>query len=431
MNDSFPSTASLSKLELDVISRIKEEAWLTLTSELVAAGQPAAENPLDPDMPAGREEGIAAVVAKKLEALGLDVTLHAKVPGRPNVIGRWKGQGEGPRLILNSHLDTYPAGNHSRWTACDGNPYKATQKGDRLHARGTSDTRGNLACTLLAVQALRAASVPLKGELLCVYTADEEKNGPNGSMYLTREMGLTADFEITAEPTAWTRGENDWGMDIAVCHAGHCLIELETLGTQSHIWRPDSGINCISHMTWLLRELERMQFTHIQPGRYGSTPPSACVVRVGAGEPREMQFTAHSCRAVAAVVGLVPGMTAESVLADVDRMIDDLQQDFPEMEASVRLYPGSLFVPPTSELPVEAEPVAAIGRAYSRILGRDVGYYRKNAFCDTIRFSEAGIPSVTFGPGEDGWPPVNEYIHTAKVVAASRIYALTLMDLLG
>ena len=56
---------------------------------------------------------------------------------------------------------------------------------------------------------------------------------------------------------------------------------------------------------------------------------------------------------------------------------------------------------------------------------------RKNAFNDTIRFSERGIPAVTFGPGEDGWPPINEYIYIQKSVAATQVLALALIDLLG
>ena len=54
--------------------------------------------------------------------------------------------------------------------------------------------------------------------------------------------------------------------------------------------------------------------------------------------------------------------------------------------------------------------------------------YRKNAYCDTLSFSHSGIPSITFGPGEDGWPPVNEFIDMDKVVAATKIYALFLLD---
>lgn len=48
--------------------------------------------------------------------------------------------------------------------------------------------------------------------------------------------------------------------------------------------------------------------------------------------------------------------------------------------------------------------------------------------CDTLRFSHSGIPSITFGLGEDGWSPVNEFIDIEKVVAATKIYALFLLD---
>ena len=54
----------------------------------------------------------------------------------------------------------------------------------------------------------------------------------------------------------------------------------------------------------------------------------------------------------------------------------------------------------------------------------------RNAFNDTIRFREAGINAVTFGPGEDGWNPDNESISITKAVMAARMYALTIMDIL-
>src|SRR5260221_1055490 len=67
---------NLSALEKRVIDSITEDAWLDLTRELVVAGQPDSENPLDPDMPSGHEEAIALLVAGKLEAMGLGVELR-------------------------------------------------------------------------------------------------------------------------------------------------------------------------------------------------------------------------------------------------------------------------------------------------------------------------------------------------------------------
>ena len=74
----------LTPLQRQIVQSIRHEDWLTLTQELVVTGQPDSENPLDPDMPSGSEEKIALLVANKLRQLGLEVTLHAKQPGRPN-----------------------------------------------------------------------------------------------------------------------------------------------------------------------------------------------------------------------------------------------------------------------------------------------------------------------------------------------------------
>ena len=38
---------------------------------------------------------------------------------------------------------------------------------------------------------------------------------------------------------------------------------------------------------------------------------------------------------------------------------------------------------------------------------------------------------MTFGPGEDGWAVDNESISVTKAVMATRIYALTIMQILG
>ena len=415
-----------------IAAEITEQRWLALARALIVAGQPAAENPLDPDMPPGREEGISEIVAAKLTDLGLDVEMISKRAGRPNVIGTLPGaDAKGPTLIVNDHLDTYPAGDPARWTKTGGDPFRPTRDGDFLYARGTSDTRGNLACTILALEAIRRAGVRLNGTLKCVYTVDEEKNGPDGSIFLLDEQGLAADYEITCEPTGWTRADGSWGMDIGVANSGHFLVEIETQGVKTHIWRPDTGTNAVTEMAALITALERVPFTYRPAQLAGGTPPMLTPVRIGGGVPGEMQFTPDRCTAVFAVVGLVPGMTRDSVLADIDAVAQSFANQRKDLVAILRPFPGALFVTGTHELSPSAEPAAAIARAYRQILKAEPRAYRKNAFNDTIRFAERGIPSVTFGPGEDGWPPFNEYIRIGKAVAATKILALAIIDVLG
>jgi len=65
-------------------------------------------NSINPSLtPEGQGEvEIAALVAKKLHALGLDVTTTEIDPARVNVVGVLKGSGGGRSLLLNAHMDT-------------------------------------------------------------------------------------------------------------------------------------------------------------------------------------------------------------------------------------------------------------------------------------------------------------------------------------
>ena len=421
----------LSVVERKVLDLITEKAWLDLACELIPAGQPEAENPLDPEDTAAREEGIALLVAEKLKAMGFAVELQARRAGRPNVLGVLAGNESAPSLILNDHLDTYPAGDWSAWTMTGGHPFRPTRHGNRLYARGTSDTRGNLACTLLAARAIREAGIRLRGTLKCVYTVDEEKHGPDGAIYLLDQRGLTADYTIVCEPTGWTALDGSWGMGVAIANSGNCLVEIETFGTKTHLWRPDTGVNAISKMARLLCALETMSFRHAPAKFAGGTPPMITVNRISGGLAREMQFTPDHCRAILGVVGLVPGMTQQAVLADIQAVIENEARADKDLKAAARPYPGTLFVDGTLEQDESENPTDAVSRAYARILGKEPKLYRKNAYNDTIRFAERGQAAITFGPGEDGWPPINEYIHIDKAVAATKVLALTVLDLLG
>ena len=425
------TTPDLSPLESRVLARITEARWQDLTTEMVRTGQPRSGNPLDPDLPSGEEEAIALLIAGKLEAMGMSVEKYEAVPHRPNVVGRLAGPDGGPTLMINDHLDTYPAVEPEKWDKCDGDPFKATRHGDWLYARGTSDTRGNLAASVLAVQALVEEGVALNGELICCYTVDEEKDGTHGSIFMAQEVGLKADYSITAEPTAWGGESPEWGMNISVANSGHCLVEVALTGIKSHIWRPDTGVNAISLAAELIPRLSDMTFTHEVTELMGNTPPCLSVVRIRGGLPGEMQFSPDDCVLTLAVVGIVPGMTMESILGDIDGVLGSVLGGRNSVSFSSRQVPGSLFVEATKAVGADEQPCVSIRKAYGRLLGGEPRINRKNAFNDTIRFREAGMNAVTFGPGEDGWAPVNEAISVTKSVAAAKIYALAIMDILG
>jgi acetylornithine deacetylase len=418
-------------LESRVLARITEERWLTLAKELIRTGQPRSGNPLDPDLPGAEEEAIAMLVAGKLEAIGMDVKIYEAARHRPNIVASLRGSGSGPSLMINDHLDTYPVAEPEKWDKTGFDPFDATRHGDLLYARGTSDTRGNLAACLLAAQVLHEEGVTFEGDLVYCFCADEERNGTLGSIFLTQEVGIKTDYSITAEPTAWGKVESgDWGMNLSVANAGHCLIEVAVTGEKSHIWRPDVAVNPIVESAKLISALAEMTFTHEATDFMGHTPPCTTIVRIRGGLLGEMQFSPDTVTITLAVVGIVPGMTPESVITDIEKLAASLYGSSNNVGFSVRPVEGSLFVEATEPVPVDQEPCVSLSSAYSRLMGGKAPVpNRKNAFNDTIRLREAGINAVTFGPGEDGWSVDNESISITKAVMAARIYALTIMQI--
>ena len=424
---------TLSTVQNNVLEHITEERWLALATQLIKTGQPQACDPLDPDLPSGQEEAIAMLVAGKLEALGMSVETYESMPQRPNVVGILKGSGDGPVLMMNDHMDTYPVVEPHKWDKTDFNPFKATRHGDLLFARGSSDTRGNMASAILAAQALKDEGIQLKGDLMYCLCVDEERDGTHGSIYLMNEVGIKADYSITAEPTAWENPTtSEWGMNLSIANGGHCLVEIKVVGQKAHIWRPDTSNNAIVEVAGLIPLLQGMEFTHEPTEFMGHTPPCVTIVRIRGGLPGEMQFSPDECVLTLAVVGIVPGMTIDSVIKDLTVVADTLFKDREDISFTVNQVPDSLFVDATEPVPVDEEPCKSISKSYSLLMGGKLPIpNRKNAFNDTIRFRDAGINAVTFGPGEDGWDPDNESISITKAVTAAKIYALTIMEILG
>ncbi len=424
---------TLSAIQNNVLEHITEERWITLATQLIKTGQPQACDPLDPDLPSGQEEAIAMLVAGKLEALGMSVETYESMPQRPNVVGVLKGSGDGPVLMMNDHMDTYPVVEPHKWDKTDFNPFKATRHGDLLFARGSSDTRGNMASAILAAQALKDEGIQLKGDLMYCLCVDEERDGTHGSIYLMNEVGIKADYSITAEPTAWENPTtSEWGMNLSIANGGHCLVEIKVVGQKAHIWRPDTSNNAIVEVAGLIPLLQGMEFTHEPTEFMGHTPPCVTIVRIRGGLPGEMQFSPDECVLTLAVVGIVPGMTIDSVIKDLTDVADPLFKDREDISFAVNQVPNSLFVDATEPVPVDEEPCKSISKSYALLMGGKLPIpNRKNAFNDTIRFRDAGINAVTFGPGEDGWDPDNESISITKAVTAAKIYALTIMEILG
>ncbi len=98
----------------------------------------------------GEEYRVAEIVTREFDSWGIPYESHARMEGRPNVIGRL-GRGEsGRRLLMPAHMDIVPAGDG--W---DSDPFEPVVKDGKLVGRGTLDNKGPLAAVMVAAAILK------------------------------------------------------------------------------------------------------------------------------------------------------------------------------------------------------------------------------------------------------------------------------------
>lgn len=185
----------------------------------------------------GVEGPLADAVAAHIAGLGLPVHRQGH--------NLWfeVGQG-GPRLLLNSHLDTVkPA------VGWDTDPFQPQWQGDRLYGLGANDAKGCVAAILAAAEALLAAPGSLPGTLVVALTAEEE-NGGQGLATILSQLGHL-DAAIVGEPT---------GLEPVIAQRGMLLLKCTAHGESAHVAHARLGENAIHKAARDIAKLAGMAF---------------------------------------------------------------------------------------------------------------------------------------------------------------------------
>ena len=112
--------------------------------------------------PSTMEEQRAAYLREQLEAIGVD---EISSDARGNLIATIKGSGGGPTVALAAHMDT---------VFNIDTPVEVRREEGRLYAPGVGDDTSGCIGLLWAVRALKDAGIQTKGDLMIVFTVEEE-----------------------------------------------------------------------------------------------------------------------------------------------------------------------------------------------------------------------------------------------------------------
>ena len=127
--------------------------------------------------PSGKERERAAFVEKILRA---SASLDVRYDSTGNLIAVRKGTGGGPSVVIDAHLDT---------VFQDGLKIKAEMRDGRIYAPGVGDDTRNVEAMLAMIRALDAAALKTKGDLVFVFTVEEETTFRGVEEYIKENKG--------------------------------------------------------------------------------------------------------------------------------------------------------------------------------------------------------------------------------------------------
>ena len=127
--------------------------------------------------------------AKYIESLLRKYKVEVRYDGAGNLIATRRGTGGGPVTVFDEHMDT---------VFQPGLKIKATVKDGRVFAPGIGDDTRNIEALLASIRALDSAKIKTKGDLVFVFTTDEEA-GMTGAKFFTKENKGKVDYYVALD----------------------------------------------------------------------------------------------------------------------------------------------------------------------------------------------------------------------------------------
>lgn len=383
-----------------------------------------------------QEAALQEYVAERLRDAGLAVEVWEPAPGslpadrlglgsdfrftgRPQLLARLAGAGDGRSLLFNGHIDTVTVEPRALWSA---DPLAGEVRDGRIYGRGACDMKGGVAAMVFAAAMLRELGVKLHGDLLVNTVTDEESTAAGTQASALR--GASAEGCIVTEPTSlqvWLGTRGSLMPTVTVYgRSGHAGLR------QSH-FSAGGAVNAIEKMHLLLDAIQRLRNDwskrHIHP--YLDSP-DVVPVSISAGEWIVTQ--PGSCTLRCHLQYLPSQADADGWGSQVEREFEDwvraaaqadpwLAQHPPQVQWTGDVPPS--YVPPSDPL-VETTLHAATDL---ELVG---GVTPHTTWFDGATLVRHGTPSIAFGPGDierahtvDEFVPVDDLVSTAQVLAVT------------
>jgi acetylornithine deacetylase/succinyl-diaminopimelate desuccinylase-like protein len=349
---------------------------------------------------------MAKILGEEMSRAGVDVRYpESGTPGAPNVLAV-VGNAASPRnLLLNGHFDVYPPS--QSWSF---EPFSAPIREGKLYGPGSTDMKGGTTAMVVTTTVLAALGLPKNGKVSVLAVPNHFEGGEGTRRAL--DAGLSAEAAIICEPT---------DLDICSAQRGILYMMVYVKGVSAHTTHTQVGVNAIEKAIPFIQALRSDSFLKPNHDAYG--PEKLLNIAMIEGGLRRCLIPEHCT--ITVDVRFSPSTTAQTVLADVQRVIDECARRDSKFRATVEPQ-DTCIRNPRSPMDWIKHPINdAIAGAHNAFGTSPAKLACHPAWPDTPIFNERGIPAVTYGPGSKHCYWDEEYVRIDEYLQAIKVYAAT------
>lgn len=411
---------------------------------------------VDIPSPEGEELECARFLHSYMQQAGIEAHLQEVEEGRANVIAVVRGDGDGPTLMLNGHLDTSYTGDY--WEDYPGlgiptpnhRPH-AYEIGEGIYGLGANNMKGGVAAAFVTLLALKRAGVRLRGHVMASGVAGESEKAPvrgvmrdyRGRHY--RGSGHGARYLITHwEPVDYVIIGEPSGLYVVNGQAGYLFVKIVVWGKSAYLTTKGhrgSGVSAIEEAAEVVRALSewgpRYTERHTFDTGMGVIEPAVTIGAIDSGWPYAPSTVPGVCQ-LYVNLRTTPAFSGKQALAELDSRLRELKGERPNFRYDLEVY---LSNDPSTLTPADSELVRTAVEVMEERLGfptRPFARGEGNASNDTNTFRRHGIPAIKCGPNtrtEVNAAEMNRLngTHVAKgdLVQAVRFYLHMACELAG
>ncbi|MDF1793255.1 MAG: M20/M25/M40 family metallo-hydrolase [Thalassobaculaceae bacterium] len=380
--------------------------------------------------PPGDMREAAAFVRDILDSFGVPHHTRAARQDMPNIVGRWDAAGPGRHLVLNGHMDVFPATGDRLWAA--------EIEGDRIVARGAADMKTGTLASILTYGLLHPYRDRLHGALTLTVVSDEQSGGRYGTRFLFDEHAdeITGDCCLNGEPT---------GLDtLRFMEKGTLRFSLAATSIGGHGGYPHRAPNPIQQVAAAIHAIYERYHR-----RLGDLPPEVDAIltapaTVAAADASLGAGAADNARRITVNAGIVQGgQKATQIPTECSAHLDmrfPLGVDRDTVRAELQDLAASLGCTmqvnedhsyPASSTDAFGEMATILRTNIRDLTGNDAPPVCSLGGTDARYWRWRGIPAVICGPSNISIGSDNENVTLDEAIAVMKLHAMCAVDYLS